>query len=106
MISLFRNFYNSNWRKIFIILPLYRKTFIRLMKIKLFSRCQNGIGKVTKTGVKHMTKQTELMLVEELSEQELEAISGGGLINISDNDVDILNNSLNKNDVDVDVDVL
>lgn len=53
-----------------------------------------------------MTKQTELMLVEELSAQELEAISGGGLINISDNDVDILNNSLNKNDVDVDVDVL
>lgn len=53
-----------------------------------------------------MTKQTELMLVEELSEQELEAISGGGLINISGNDVDILNNSLNKNDVDVDVDVL
>lgn len=76
------------------------------MKLKLFSRCQNGVGKVTKTGVNNMTKQTELMLVEELSEQELEAISGGGLINISDNDVDILNNSLNKNDVDVDVDVL
>jgi len=40
-----------------------------------------------------MTKQTELMLVEEFSEKELEAISGGAtgsLINIEVGDVTIL----------------
>ena len=43
-----------------------------------------------------MTKQTELMLVE-LSEKELEAISGGGG-SLIDLDVE---NVLNKNDVQV-----
>ena len=38
-----------------------------------------------------MTKQTELMLVEELSEKELESISGGGasLIEVSNIKVDV-----------------
>jgi len=57
-----------------------------------------------------MTKQTELMLVEEFSEKELESISGGisfqkGVVNVNveDNKIEIIKNSVNNNDVEVNI---
>ena len=54
-----------------------------------------------------MTKQTELMLVKEFSEKELESISGGALVTVVAADVIDVNRNrieiLNNNDVDANV---
>ena len=52
-----------------------------------------------------MNNQTELMLVEELSEKELESISGGALVTVVAADVIDVNNNriLNNNNVDAQV---
>ena len=54
-----------------------------------------------------MNNQTELMLVEELSEKELESISGGALVTVVAADVIDVNRNrieiLNNNDVDANV---
>ena len=41
----------------------------------------------------------------ELTDGELDLVTGGALLNVSRNDVEILNNSLNNNKVFADVDV-